>query len=418
MEKYVIEGGKALHGEVHISGAKNAAVAILPAVLLAESPCIVENLPDISDVDLILKTMTKLGAKVKRIDNQSVEIDPSAVNSYIVTKDMSSGMRASSYFLGALLGRMNKAKVAPPGGCDFGVRPIDQHIKGFEAMGAVVSCEKDMVVCKADELRGNYIYLDMVTVGATINIMLAAVKAKGMTVIENAAREPHIVDLANFLNSMGANIMGAGTSVIKIRGVEKLYGASYHIIPDQIEAGTYMVAAAATCGDVTITNVTPKHLESIIAKLAEAGASVTQYDEAVRIKMDKRPRRCQVKTMPHPGFPTDMQPQIATFLSVAEGESIVTEGVWDNRFRYVDELKKMGAEIRVEGKRAIITGKEALSPATVNATDLRAGAAMVIAGLMTKGKTTVQDIMYIDRGYEGLVEKLTNLGASIRRVSE
>ena len=418
MEKYVIEGGKALHGEVHISGAKNAAVAILPAVLLADGICVVENLPDISDVDLILKTMTKLGARVRKLDEGTYEIDPSAVNSYIVTKDMSSGMRASSYFLGALLGRMNKAKVAPPGGCDFGVRPIDQHIKGFEAMGAVVSCENDMVVCRAKELNGNYIYLDMVTVGATINIMLAAVKAKGMTVIENAAREPHIVDLANFLNSMGANIMGAGTNVIKIRGVEKLNGTSYHIIPDQIEAGTYMVAAAATCGDVTITNVTPKHLESIIAKLVEAGANITQYDEAVRVKMEGRPNRCQVKTMPHPGFPTDMQPQITTFLSIAQGDSVVTEGVWDNRFRYVDELKKMGADIRIEGKRALITGKEELSPGVVNATDLRAGAAMVIAGLMTKGKTTVQDIMYIDRGYEDLVEKLTKLGANIRRVYE
>jgi len=418
VEKYVIEGGKALNGEVHISGAKNAAVAILPAVLLSESPCVIENLPDISDVNLILKTMEKLGAKVKKINESTVEIDPSAVNSYIVTKDMSSGMRASSYFLGALLGRMNKAKVAPPGGCDFGVRPIDQHIKGFEAMGAAVSCENDMVVCRAKELNGNYIYLDMVTVGATINIMLAAVKAKGMTVIENAAREPHIVDLANFLNSMGANIMGAGTNVIKIRGVEKLYGTTYHIIPDQIEAGTYMVAAAATRGDVTINNVTPKHLESIIAKLIETGASVYQYDESVRVKMDKRPRRCQVKTMPHPGFPTDMQPQIATLLSIADGDSIVTEGVWDNRFRYVEELKKMGAEIKVEGKRAIITGKESLVSACVKATDLRAGAAMVIAGLMTEGKTTVEDILYIDRGYEDLVEKLTSLGASIRRVSE
>ena len=418
VEKYIIEGGKPLNGEVHISGAKNAAVAILPAVLLADSTCVIENLPDISDVDLILKTMAKLGAKINKLDENTAEIDPSGVNSYIVTKDMSSGMRASSYFLGALLGRMNKAKVAPPGGCDFGVRPIDQHIKGFEAMGAVVTIENDMVVCRANELNGNYIYLDMVTVGATVNIMLAAVKAKGMTVIENAAREPHIVDLANFLNSMGANIMGAGTNVIKIRGVDRLNGAAYSIIPDQIEAGTYMVAAAATKGDVTITNVTPKHLESIIAKLLEAGAAVQQFDEAVRVKMDRRPKKCQVKTMPHPGFPTDMQPQITTMLSVAEGESVITEGVWDNRFRYVEELKKLGAEISVEGKRAIVTGKVELSPATVNATDLRAGAAMVIAGLMTEGKTTVQNIEYIDRGYEDLVEKLTKLGANIRRVSE
>ena len=418
MEKYVIEGGKPLNGEVHISGAKNAAVAILPAVLLADSPCLIENLPDISDVSLLLKSMTKLGAVVEMIDANTAKIDPAGVNSYIVTKDMSSGMRASSYFLGALLGRFGKAKVAPPGGCDFGVRPIDQHIKGFEAMGAKVVCESDLVVCNAKELQGNYIYLDMVTVGATINIMLAAVKAKGMTVIENAAREPHIVDLANFLNSMGANIMGAGTNVFKIRGVEHLHGVNYSIIPDQIEAGTYLVAAAATMGDVTITNVTPKHLESIVAKLIEAGATVEQLDEAVRVKMERKPRRCQVKTMPHPGFPTDMQPQMATMLTVAQGESTVIEGVWDNRFRYVDELKKMGADIRVEGKRAIINGKESLVPAVVNATDLRAGAAMVIAGLMAPGKTVVQNIEYIDRGYEDLVEKFTSLGGRIRRVSE
>lgn len=418
MEKYVIEGGKPLNGQVHISGAKNAAVAILPAVLLADEPCIIENLPDISDVSLLLKSMSRLGATVEMIDANTAKIDPVGVNSYIVTKDMSSGMRASSYFLGALLGRFGKAKVAPPGGCDFGVRPIDQHIKGFEAMGARVVCENDMVVCRADQLQGNYIYLDMVTVGATINIMLAAVKAKGMTIIENAAREPHIVDLANFLNSMGANIMGAGTNVIKIRGVESLRGVNYSIIPDQIEAGTYLVAAVATMGDVTITNVTPKHLESIVAKLIESGATVEQYDEAVRAKMERKPRRCQVKTMPHPGFPTDMQPQMATMLAVAEGESTVIEGVWDNRFRYVEELKKMGADIRVEGKRAIINGKDSLIPAVVNATDLRAGAAMVIAGLMAPGKTVVQNIEYIDRGYEDLVEKFTSLGGNIRRVSE
>ncbi len=418
MEKYVIEGGKPLNGEVHISGAKNAAVAILPAVLLADGPCLIENLPDISDVTLLLKSMTTLGAKVEMIDANTAKIDPTGVNSYIVTKDMSSGMRASSYFLGALLGRFKKAKVAPPGGCDFGVRPIDQHIKGFEAMGAKVSCENDMVVCRAQELNGNYIYLDMVTVGATINIMLAAVKANGMTVIENAAREPHIVDLANFLNSMGANIMGAGTNVIKIRGVSRLNGISYSIIPDQIEAGTYLVAAAATGGDVTITNVTPKHLESILVKLIETGAKVEQFDEAVRVTMTGRPRRCQVKTMPHPGFPTDMQPQIATLLTIAQGESTVIEGVWDNRFRYVEELKKMGATIKVEGKRAIITGKDGLSPAAVSATDLRAGAAMVIAGLMTPGKTVVDNIEYIDRGYEDLVEKFTSLGGVIRRISE
>ena len=418
MEKYVIEGGKPLNGKVHISGAKNAAVAILPAVLLADEPCLIENLPSISDVSLILKSMTKLGAVVEMIDSDTVKIDPTGVHSYVVTKDMSSGMRASSYFLGALLGRFSNAKVAPPGGCDFGVRPIDQHIKGFEAMGAKVVCENDMVVCRADGLQGNYIYLDMVTVGATINIMLAAVKAKGMTVIENAAREPHVVDLANFLNSMGANIMGAGTNVIKIRGVEKLRGVTYSIIPDQIEAGTYLVAAAATMGDVTITNVTPKHLESIVAKLIEVGATVEQFDEAVRVKMERKPRHCQVKTMPHPGFPTDMQPQMATLLTVAQGESTVIEGVWDNRFRYIEELKKMGADMRVEGKRAIINGKDSLVPAVVNATDLRAGAAMVIAGLMAPGKTVVQNIEYIERGYEDLVEKITSLGGTIRKVSE
>lgn len=418
MEKYVIEGGRALKGEVHISGAKNAAVAILPAVLLADEPCIIENLPDISDVSLLLKSMTTLGAKVEMLNKNTAKIDPTGVKSYIVTKDMSSGMRASSYFLGALLGCFRKAKVAPPGGCDFGVRPIDQHIKGFEAMGAKVICEKDMVVCSADELNGNYIYLDMVTVGATINIMLAACKAKGMTVIENAAREPHIVDLANFLNSMGANIMGAGTNVIKIRGVEKLNGVTYSIIPDQIEAGTYLVAAVATRGDIKINNVTPKHLESIVAKLIEAGATVEQFDEAVRVKMERRPNRCQVKTMPHPGFPTDMQPQMATLLTIAEGESTVIEGVWDNRFRYIEELRKMGADISVEGKRAIINGIDSLESAVVNATDLRAGAAMVIAGLMATGKTVVQNIEYIDRGYENLVEKIQSLGGVIHRVSE
>jgi UDP-N-acetylglucosamine 1-carboxyvinyltransferase len=313
---------------------------------------------------------------------------------------------------------MRRAKVAPPGGCAIGLRPIDQHIKGFEALGAKVTIESGMVVARAEKLGGSSVYLDMVSVGATINIMLAAAKAKGMTVIENAAREPHIVDLANFLNSMGANIMGAGTNVIKIRGVEKLHGVTYSIIPDQIEAGTYLVAAVATGGDVTITNVTPKHLESIVAKLIEAGATVEQFDEAVRVKMERRPRRCQVKTMPHPGFPTDMQPQMTTMLTIAEGESTVYESVWDNRFRYIDELKKMGADVNVEGKRAIINGKDSLTPAVVNATDLRAGAAMVIAGLMAPGKTVVQNIEYIDRGYENLVEKFEKLGGVIHRVSE
>ncbi|MBQ8794050.1 MAG: UDP-N-acetylglucosamine 1-carboxyvinyltransferase [Clostridia bacterium] len=416
MEKFVINGGKALRGSVHISGAKNAAVAILPAALLADAPCVIENLPEISDVATLLRAMKQLGAQIRVINKSTVEIDPRTANSFVIDKKMAEGMRASSYFLGALLGRHNRARVAPPGGCDFGVRPIDQHIKGFEALGAKVIIENGMVDARATELRGCSVYLDVVSVGATINIMLAAAKARGLTVIENAAREPHIVDLANFLNSMGANIMGAGTSVIKIRGVESLHGCTYSIIPDQIEAGTYMVAAAATGGDVLIENVIPKHLESIIAKLLEAGAEITEYDEAVRVKMVGRPKKCNVKTMPHPGFPTDMQPQIATLLAISEGTSIVTEGVWDNRFRYVEQLIGMGAQIQVDGKMAVITGVEKLTPAPVKAVDLRAGAAMVIAGLMAEGITEVENIIYIDRGYENLAEKFQKLGADIKRV--
>jgi len=416
LEKFVINGGKPLRGQVRISGAKNAAVAILPAVLLADSPCVIENLPDISDVSAILRVMQCLGANVRLINKSSVEIDPRHVNSYVVSKQMAEGMRASSYFLGALLGRMNRAKVAPPGGCNFGVRPLDQHIKGFEALGAKITFENGMMDGKADVLRGASVYLDVVSVGATINIMLAAAKAKGLTVIENAAREPHIVDLANFLNSMGANIMGAGTSVIKIRGVDRLEGTTYSIIPDQIEAGTYMAAAVATMGDILVTNVTPKHLESIIAKLRETGAVITEYDEAVRVTMDRRPRKCNVKTMPHPGFPTDMQPQIATVLTIAEGTSIVTEGVWDNRFRYLDQLTLMGADVQVDGKTAVITGVKGLSAAPVKAVDLRAGAAMLIAGLVADGETVIEEIERIDRGYEDVVEKFTRLGANIKRV--
>lgn len=416
LERFVISGGNPLKGKVRISGAKNAAVAILPAVLLADSPCIIENLPNISDVANILKVMSALGANVKLINKSTVEIDPKNINSFVVSKQMAEGMRASSYFLGALLGRMKKAKVAPPGGCNFGVRPIDQHIKGFEALGATVDYEDGMVDAKAETLRGSSIYLDVVSVGATINIMLAAVKAVGLTVIENAAREPHIVDLANFLNSMGANIMGAGTSVIKIRGVNSLNGTNYSIIPDQIEAGTYMAAAVATKGDVLIENVTPKHLESIIAKLRETGAKITEYDEAVRVTMTERPKKCNVKTMPHPGFPTDMQPQMATVLAVANGTSIVTEGVWDNRFRYVEQLTLMGADIQVDGKTAVITGVNQLGGAPVKAVDLRAGAAMIIAGLVANGVTEIEEIERIDRGYEDVVEKFTNLGANIKRV--
>lgn len=418
MEKFVICGGRKLKGSVRISGAKNAAVAILPAVLLADSPCTIENLPEISDVSTLLKALSALGADIRLINRTTVEINPRGVRSFTVSKEMAEGMRASSYFLGALLGRGNRARVAPPGGCDFGVRPIDQHIKGFEALGAKVIIENGMVDARAPRLSGSSVYLDVVSVGATINIMLAAVKAKGLTVIENAAREPHIVDLANFLNSMGANIMGAGTGVIKIRGVDSLHGTEYSIIPDQIEAGTYMVAAAATKGDVMIENVTPKHLESIIAKLVEAGATVEEYDEAVRVKMDGRPKRCNVKTMPHPGFPTDMQPQIATLLAVAEGTSIVTEGVWDNRFRYVDQLTFMGADVKVDGKMAVFTGVKELKGSPVKAVDLRAGAAMIIAGLMANGTTEITDIVHIDRGYENVVEKFSALGADIKRVDD
>lgn len=416
MEKFVINGGRPLHGEVRISGAKNAAVAILPAVLLSDGPCVIENLPDISDVSTILKTMQSLGAQIRMINKSTVEIDPRHVNSFVVSKKMAEGMRASSYFLGALLGRMLRARVAPPGGCDFGVRPIDQHIKGFEALGAKMTIENGMVDAKAMSLTGCLIYLDVVSVGATINIMLAAAKADGLTIIENAAREPHIVDLANFLNSMGANIMGAGTGVIKIRGVKRLNGTNYSIIPDQIEAGTYMAAAVATRGDILVTNVTPKHLESIIAKLRETGAEITEFDESVRVKMTRRPRKCNVKTMPHPGFPTDMQPQIAAVLSIAEGTSIITEGVWDSRFRYVEQLTFMGADIQVDGKMAVITGVEKLKPSPVRAVDLRAGAAMIIAGLSAEGTTEIEEIDHIDRGYENVVEKFSALGADIKRV--
>ena len=416
MEKFVINGGRPLHGEVRISGAKNAAVAILPAVLLSDGPCVIENLPDISDVSTIIKTMQSLGAQIRMINKSTVEIDPRHVNSFVVSKKMAEGMRASSYFLGALLGRMLRARVAPPGGCDFGVRPIDQHIKGFEALGAKMTIENGMVDAKAMSLTGCLIYLDVVSVGATINIMLAAAKADGLTIIENAAREPHIVDLANFLNSMGANIMGAGTGVIKIRGVKHLSGADYSIIPDQIEAGTYMAAAVATRGDILVTNVTPKHLESIIAKLRETGAEITEFDESVRVKMTRRPRKCNVKTMPHPGFPTDMQPQIAAVLSIADGTSIITEGVWDSRFRYVEQLTFMGADIQVDGKMAVITGVEKLKPSPVRAVDLRAGAAMIIAGLSAEGTTEIEEIDHIDRGYENVVEKFSALGADIKRV--
>ena len=416
MEKFIINGGNKLEGTVHISGAKNAVVAILPAVILSDGVCRIENVPDISDVAITLKILYELGAEVRMINSSTFEIDPTHVNSFVLSKDMSRRMRASSYFIGAMLGRFGKARVAPPGGCDFGVRPIDQHIKGFQSLGARVIIDNGMVDAKATKLVGAPIYLDMVSVGATINIMLAAVKAEGLTVIENAAREPHIVDLANFLNSMGADIMGAGTDVIKIRGVKSLNGTTYSIIPDQIEAGTYMAAVAAAGGNVLIENVIPKHLESITAKLIEIGAQVEEYDESIRVIMNNRPKPCNIKTMPHPGFPTDMQPQITAVLSLAEGMSIVTESVWDNRFKYTDQLNLMGSKINIEGRAAIVNGVEKLHGAPVMANDLRAGAALIVAGLAAKGVTEIENIQYIDRGYEKVVEKLRLIGGDISRV--
>lgn len=415
MEKFVIHGGSPLKGEVNISGAKNAVVAILPATILAQDVCRIENIPDISDVHMMVRILQQIGAKVTYIDDNTLEIDTSTVNSYIVSHELTKYLRASYYLLGALLGRYNRARVAMPGGCDFGVRPIDQHIKGFEFLGADVSIENAMVDVHADNLAGSSIYMDVVSVGATINIMLAAVKARGLTVIENAAREPHIVDLANFLNSMGADVRGAGTDVIKIHGVSEMHGCNYSIIPDQIEAGTYMVAAAATKGDVMINNVIPKHLESITAKLEECGIEITEYDDSIRVHYVGKLNKCNVKTMPHPGFPTDMQPQMTVLLSIADGTSIVSESVWDSRFRYVAQLTRMGANIQVDGKLAVVEGVEKLKGAPIKADDLRAGAAMIIAGLTAEGETEVENITHIDRGYEKVVEKFTALGAKIER---
>ncbi len=417
MEKFVINGGKKLYGNVTISGAKNAVVAIIPAAILAEGVCIIENIPNISDVTMMLRILKGLGADVTMLNNDTVRIDSSNIATHVVPYELTKHLRASYYLIGALLGRFSKAKVAMPGGCDFGVRPIDLHLKGFEKLGSKVSVgESAMVEAEAEMLEGDFIYFDTVSVGATINVMLAAVKARGLTVIENAAREPHIVDLANFLNSMGADVRGAGTDVIKIRGVDKLHGCTYSIIPDQIEAGTYMVAAAAAGGDVTICNVIPKHLESIMAKLIECGIGIIENDDSVRIISNDRPKKCNVKTLPHPGFPTDMQPQITTLLAIAEGTSIVSESVWDNRFKYVEQLTRMGANIRVDGKLAIVEGVEKLSGAPIKANDLRAGAAMIIAGLAAQGRTEIENIMFIDRGYENVVEKFKGLGADIERV--
>lgn len=416
MDKFVITGGNRLSGEVTISGAKNAAVAILPAVILSDDVCRIENIPNITDVNTMAHILQDMGAGVRSVNSTTLEIDPRTVRTHVAPYELVRQMRASYYLLGALLGRYHHAVVGMPGGCNFGVRPIDQHLKGFMALGATYTLDGGMVDVMADDLVGNHIYLDVVTVGATMNIILAAVKAKGLTVIENAAREPHIVDLANFLNSMGADIRGAGTDVIKIHGVEHLHGTTYSIIPDQIEAGTYMVAAAATSGDVLIKNVIPKHLESITAKLEEMGVNVEEFDDAVRVSRSGSLNKCNVKTMPHPGFPTDMQPQIAVLLSIAHGTSIITEGVWDNRFRYVEELRRMGAQISVDSRLAVIEGVDHLVAAPVKAVDLRAGAAMVIAALCAQGTTQIEDIQYIERGYDRIVEKLCALGADIRRI--
>ena len=417
MDNFVINGGHELFGEVNISGAKNAAVAIIPAALLAEDTVRIENIPKISDVQLIIEILSRMGAEIKVVNKNTLDIDTTNITYQSIPYELTSHFRASYYLIGAMLGRFNKADVALPGGCDFGVRPIDQHVKGFKMLGAQVEIIDGVVCAKADKLVGTPVYMDVVSVGATINIMLAAVKARGLTVIENAAKEPHIVDLANFLNSMGADVRGAGTDVIKIRGVEKMHGCTYSIIPDQIEAGTYMVAAAACGGDVLVKNVIPKHLESITAKLEEAGAEVIEYDDAVRVTRFKELTKCDVKTMPHPGFPTDMQPQMAVLLSIANGTSILSESVWDNRFQYVQQLLRMGADIQVDGKVAVIVGVHQLDGTTVRATDLRAGAAMIIAGLVAEGTTTVEDTIYVERGYEDVVEKFTALGADIKRVA-
>lgn len=418
MNKYIIQGGHPLSGVVTVSGAKNAAVAILPAALLVNGTCRIENVPDISDVRLLLEILDSMGAKIRRLSPNTLELCCTNVRDSEASDALVRRIRASYYFIGAQLGRFGHARVALPGGCNFGARPIDQHIKGFEAIGAAVDL-KDGFVCAAapaDGLTGGRVNLDVVSVGATMNIMIGAVLANGTTVIENAAKEPHIVDLANFLNAMGAKVSGAGTDVIKVRGVGQLKGGNYTIIPDQIEAGTYMAAAAAVGGDVTVDNVIPKHLDCITAKLREMGAKVTEYDDAIRVEADHRLRRSNVKTMPYPGFPTDMQPQIAVCMALAEGTSLVTEGIYDNRFRYTAELNRMGASIQVESKTAVIDGVTQLHGCEVRACDLRAGAAMVIAALCAEGTTTIEDAHYIERGYEDIIGKFSAIGGKIRRI--
>ena len=418
MDKLVIKGQNKLKGEVIISGAKNAAVAIIPAAIMADDVCIIENLPYIEDVKCLFATLSKMGAKCEYIDKHTLRIDSRNLENVSVTFEEVRKMRASYYLLGALLARYKKAEVAMPGGCNFGTRPIDLHLAGFAALGANVEVKGDIVKVEAEKLTGTSIYMDTVSVGATINIMLAATMAEGTTVIENAAREPHIVDAANFLNMMGAKIKGAGTDVIRIVGVEKLHGAQYTIIPDQIEAGTYMIAAAVTRGDVWVRNIIPKHMDSLSAKLIEIGVGVEESDDAIRIySTGNEFKGTNVKTMAYPGFPTDMQPQMAVLLSICKGKSIITENVWEKRYQYTDELRNLGAKINVEGRMAIIEGVDSLVGTSVDATDLRAGAAMIIAGLCARGETTIGEVKYIDRGYEEVEKKLGLIGADIKRVS-
>ena len=418
LEKFVIRGGNPLTGDVTIGGAKNAAVAILPATILAAGKCIIENLPCISDVMASLQILSELGASIRMISKSTYEIDTTHIDCTEVSNELSRQMRASYYFLGALLGRFGSAQVAMPGGCNLGPRPIDQHLKAFTALGAQDSVEYGMIRVSADKLTGAHIFFDTVSVGATMNAMLAAVMADGHTILENVAREPHVVDLANCLNMMGADVHGAGTDVIKIRGVGSMHGCSYSIIPDQIEAGSYMVAAAITGGNVLIKNVIPKHLEPITAKMELAGVIIEEYDDAVRVVRTGDILPLKIKTMPHPGFPTDMQPLMTVLLTLARGTSIITEGIWENRFRYVDELVRMGANIQVDGQVAVIEGVPELQPAPLRASDLRAGAALVMAALAAKGTSEIDEINHIERGYEDLVEKLQGLGADIRRVEK
>ena len=418
MEQYIIKGGIPLNGEVEIGGAKNAALAILAAANMTDETVRIENLPDVRDINALLEAMQDIGARVERLDRHTVTVNGSCVENCIVENENMKKIRASYYLLGALLGKYKRAEVPLPGGCNIGSRPIDQHLKGFKAMGATTRIEHGFIIAEAEELHGAHIFLDMVSVGATINIMMAASMAEGNTIIENAAKEPHVVDVANFLNSMGARIKGAGTDVIRITGVSALHKTEYSIIPDQIEAGTFMFAAAVTGGNVVLQNVIPKHLEATTAKLLEMGCQICEYDDAVRVIAPQKLQATHVKTMPYPGFPTDMQPQITTLLTLAEGTSIITEGVWEQRFRYVDELRRMGADISVDGKVAVVEGTGKLTGAPVKACDLRAGAALIIAGLAAHGVTEIEDIYHIERGYANLDAKLRQIGADIQKVSE